>query len=108
MGATTGIAGRTKDRTPPTDTDLRIAVRGLTHRELGVLELIADGVSNQGIADALFVTTRTVETHVASIFLKLGLWPDPRVHRRVRAVRAFSLLERDREREGTSSLLVAA
>ena len=59
---------------------------GLTPRERDVLVLMAEGRSNQGIADQLFVTTGAVEQHVTAIFGKLGLHPDFRDHRRVLAV----------------------
>jgi DNA-binding NarL/FixJ family response regulator len=58
----------------------------LTPREREVLELMAEGRSNQGIADAMIVTVAAVERHVTSIFSKLGLHQAPEDHRRVRAV----------------------
>lgn len=58
----------------------------LTHREREVLELMAEGLSNHGIADRLGVTVSGVERHVTSIFVKLGLGPEPETHRRVLAV----------------------
>lgn len=58
----------------------------LTPREREVLELIAEGRSNQGIADRLFVTLRAVEKHVTNIFEKLGLPAGADDHRRVLAV----------------------
>jgi DNA-binding NarL/FixJ family response regulator len=58
----------------------------LTGREREVLGLIAEGRSNQGIADALFVTPAAVERHISSIFSKLGLYPHRQAHRRVLAV----------------------
>ncbi len=61
----------------------------LSPREREVLELMAEGRSNQGIADRLFVTLRAVEKHVTSIFGKLGLPASAEDHRRVLAVRAF-------------------
>ena len=61
----------------------------LTEREREVLSLVAEGLSNKGIAQRLFITDRTVEAHVKQIFLKLGLAADPESHRRVRAVLAF-------------------
>ncbi len=63
-------------------------VDGLTAREQDVLELMAQGKSNQGIADALVVTVAAVEKHVTNIFSKLGLGHEPSEHRRVRAVLA--------------------
>ena len=59
---------------------------GLTPRERDVLALMAEGRSNQGIADQLFVTVGAVEQHVTAIFGKLGLPPDSGDHRRVLAV----------------------
>jgi DNA-binding NarL/FixJ family response regulator len=61
----------------------------LTPRELDVLGLMAEGRSNQAIADALVISGRAVEKHVASIFTKLNLPPAPEDHRRVLAVLAF-------------------
>lgn len=58
----------------------------LTGREREVLALMAEGLSNQGIAGELFVSAAAVERHVTSIFLKLGLRPAPEDHRRVLAV----------------------
>ena len=61
----------------------------LTPREHDVLGLMAEGRSNQAIADALVISGRAVEKHVASIFTKLHLPPTPEDHRRVLAVLAF-------------------
>jgi DNA-binding NarL/FixJ family response regulator len=61
----------------------------LTPREREVLELMAEGRSNNAIAEHLVVTERAVEKHVTSIFSKLGLTPAPEDHRRVLAVLAF-------------------
>ncbi|MEJ7567553.1 MAG: response regulator [Gaiellaceae bacterium] len=61
----------------------------LTPREREVLELMAEGRSNQAIAERMFVTLRAVEKHVTSIFSKLGLTAAAEDHRRVLAVLAF-------------------
>jgi DNA-binding NarL/FixJ family response regulator len=58
----------------------------LTPREREVLELMAEGRSNQGIADKLVITLRAVEKYVSSIFGKLGLPSSPTESRRVLAV----------------------
>jgi DNA-binding NarL/FixJ family response regulator len=64
-------------------------VATLTPREREVLELMAEGRSNQAIASQLVVTERAVEKHVTSIFGKLGLPVSGEDHRRVLAVLAF-------------------
>ena len=61
----------------------------LTPREIEVLELMAEGRSNAGIADALVLTIGAVEKHIASIFQKLRLPPSETDHRRVLAVLAY-------------------
>jgi DNA-binding NarL/FixJ family response regulator len=61
----------------------------LTTRERDVLALMAEGRSNQAIAEQLVVTERAVEKHVTSIFSKLGLHPTAEDHRRVLAVLRF-------------------
>ncbi|HYY31987.1 MAG TPA: response regulator transcription factor [Gaiellaceae bacterium] len=61
----------------------------LTPREREVLGLMAEGRSNQGIAERLVVTERAVEKHVTSIFGKLRLPAAPEDHRRVLAVLAY-------------------
>ena len=50
---------------------------------------MAEGKSNQGIAEALFVTSPAVEKHVTNIFHKLGLGPTASEHRRVHAVLTY-------------------
>jgi DNA-binding NarL/FixJ family response regulator len=62
---------------------------GLTAREREVLSLMAEGRSNQGIAERLVVTERAVEKHVTSIFSKLRLPAATADHRRVLAVLAY-------------------
>ena len=58
----------------------------LTPREREVLALMAEGMSNHGIGDAMAVTAAAVEKHVTSLFAKLGLVSEPLQHRRVMAV----------------------
>jgi serine/threonine-protein kinase len=61
----------------------------LTTREREILAMMAEGRSNQAIADALVIELKTVEGHVRAIFSKLGLEPAPSDHRRVLAVLAY-------------------
>jgi DNA-binding NarL/FixJ family response regulator len=65
---------------------MRSGTDSLTPREREVLGLMAEGRSNGAIAEALFVTERAVEKHVANIFTKLDLPVSPGDHRRVLAV----------------------
>ncbi|MCE6996605.1 response regulator transcription factor [Saccharothrix sp. S26] len=58
----------------------------LTERERAVLALMAEGRTNQAIAQRLFITERTVEKHCTNIFTKLDLSASPHDHRRVLAV----------------------
>jgi DNA-binding NarL/FixJ family response regulator len=58
----------------------------LTPRERDVLREMAEGKNNAAIAETLFLTERSVEKVIHSIFLKLGLTWEPAVHRRVKAV----------------------
>jgi DNA-binding NarL/FixJ family response regulator len=64
-------------------------LESLTPREREVLELMAEGRSNQGIAERLVITERAVQKHITSIFQKLGLAAGGDDHRRVLAVLAF-------------------
>lgn len=61
----------------------------LTVREREVLSLMAEGLTDRGIAERLFVTRNTVETHIRHIIGKLGLPSTPADNRRVRAVLAY-------------------
>ena len=61
----------------------------LTDRERQVLALIAEGRSNQAIGDTLFLSPKTIETHIRQIFQKLELKESPESHRRVLAVLTF-------------------
>jgi DNA-binding NarL/FixJ family response regulator len=64
-------------------------VASLTPRERDILELVAQGYSNRGIARKLVITNRTVETHVRQVLAKLDIADAPDVNRRVLAVLAF-------------------
>lgn len=61
----------------------------LSPRERDVIAVMAEGKSNQGIADALFITEAAVEKHVTGIFQKLSLGPTQTEHRRVLAVLTY-------------------
>jgi len=61
----------------------------LTPAEHRVYELLANGRSNSGIAEELFLSERTVEVHVRKIFAKLGLIDNPAMNRRVVASSMF-------------------
>lgn len=74
------LVGRQREHDP---------LNALTDREREVLGLMAEGRSNQAIATRLFLGAKTVETHVRSIFNKLGLEPATDDHRRVLAVLTF-------------------
>ncbi len=65
------------------------ALADLTPREREVLGLMAEGRTNAGIARQLWLTEKTVETHVRSILGKLDLPPDGDTHRRVVAVLTY-------------------
>jgi DNA-binding NarL/FixJ family response regulator len=67
----------------------RNPVDGLSPREREVLELMAQGMTNGGIAAKLVVSDGAVEKHIGNIFAKLGLEPRPEEHRRVRAVLTY-------------------
>jgi DNA-binding NarL/FixJ family response regulator len=74
------MLGRSEDQGP---------LESLTARERQVLGLIAEGRTNRGISEALFVSERAVERHVTSIFAKLDLPVTEQDHRRVLAVLAY-------------------
>jgi DNA-binding NarL/FixJ family response regulator len=61
----------------------------LSPREREVLASMAEGRSNRGIAEHLFLSEASVEKHVTNIFSKLGLGPTPLEHRRVLAVLTY-------------------
>jgi DNA-binding NarL/FixJ family response regulator len=79
----------------PTIVDLLVAAStrrpasplgALTPREMDVLDQVAQGKSNAGVAAALFLTERAVEKHINAMFAKLGLSATPDLNRRVAAV----------------------
>jgi DNA-binding NarL/FixJ family response regulator len=74
------LVNRPRERSPLSE---------LTDREREVLGLIAEGLSNQAIGERLFVSPKTIETHIRQIFIKLGLGEAPDSHRRVLAVLTF-------------------
>lgn len=65
------------------------ALSDLTSREREILTLMAEGLSNGGIGERLFLSPRTVESHIRGIFYKLGLTDDDDQNRRVVAVLTF-------------------
>jgi DNA-binding NarL/FixJ family response regulator len=74
------LLGRSREESPLDE---------LTERELEVLGLMAEGHSNDGICRLLFLSPKTVETHVRHILLKLGIGATSDYHRRVLAVLAY-------------------
>jgi len=74
------LLGRRRDQDPLAE---------ITPRERDVLELMAEGRSNQGIAERLVISERAVQKHITRIFGKLGLTASGDDHRRVLAVLAF-------------------
>lgn len=64
-------------------------LHALTEREQEVLEQMAQGRSNTGIAERLHVSVSSVEKYTTTVFAKLGLGDEPQTHRRVAAVLAF-------------------
>ena len=83
------LAGRIDELTISSDLLRDNPLGDLTPREREVLELMARGSSNQGIADELVITVRAVEKYVSSIFTKLGLPSTGSESRRVLAVLTF-------------------
>jgi DNA-binding NarL/FixJ family response regulator len=74
------LVGRKRARNPLDD---------LTDRERDVLAVMAEGRSNQGICDRLYLSPKTVEAYVRGVFTKLGLHQGPDDNRRVLAVLAY-------------------
>ncbi|MEU4245050.1 response regulator transcription factor [Actinoplanes sp. NPDC026619] len=81
------LAQRLVDRPSSSRRDL---LATLSDREMDVLRLMSEGRSNAGIASLLFVAAKSIEKHISSIFMKLGLPSDAaEQHRRVLAVLTF-------------------
>ncbi len=78
------VVGRMLGRRGPAD-----ALQELTQREHDVLAAMAEGKSNSGIAETLFISLASVEKHVTAIFRKLGIAAASSEHRRVHAVLVF-------------------
>jgi len=74
------LLGRTREHNPLDE---------LTRREREVLSLMAEGLTDRGIAERLYLTHNTVETHIRHIIAKLGLPATPADNRRVHAVIAY-------------------
>jgi len=74
------LLGRTREHDP---------IDELTRREREVLSLMAEGLTDRGIAERLYLTPNTVETHIRHILAKLGLPATPADNRRVHAVLAY-------------------
>ena len=71
-GLDADIVVSTPDPASPAEDRDRIFAEALTHRELEVLALLAEGLPNKGIADRLGISDQTVKFHIASIMGKLG------------------------------------
>ena len=67
----------------------RAEIDRLTPREREVLTLMAEGLSNAGIAERLVISAGAVEKHISNVFMKLGLAPEEGAHRRVLAVLTY-------------------
>ena len=67
------VAGRiTRRRRATHVVPVSLRQHGVTRREFEVLDLVASGATNQAIADDLHISVRTVESHISSLFTKLG------------------------------------
>ncbi len=64
-------------------------LRALTERQFEVLTLVAEGLSNAGVAERLDITTRTVDTHLTALYAALGLHADEGHNLRVEAALAY-------------------
>jgi DNA-binding CsgD family transcriptional regulator len=77
----------------------------LSGRELDVLRLLADGLSNQGIARRLHLSAKTVEAAIRTLFMKLQLDDHPDTNRRVAAALWYNARQTDTERAGTDEAI---
>ena len=82
------LGHRIHRRSQPTTAD-GLGIDSLTKRELEIARRIVDRQTNRQIAEALFLSPKTVETHVRNIFGKLDLPDSENDHRRVLAVLAY-------------------
>jgi DNA-binding NarL/FixJ family response regulator len=69
--------------------DAASPLKGLTERELAVLEQMATGRSNAAIASQMYLSERAIEKHISALFQKLNLPPEADVNRRVAAVLTY-------------------
>jgi DNA-binding NarL/FixJ family response regulator len=76
------VPRRGRGTSPVPDT---LRERGVTSREMDVLRLVAERLTNRQIADRLVLSPKTVESHISAIFQKLDLAVDGETHRRVLA-----------------------
>jgi DNA-binding NarL/FixJ family response regulator len=83
------VARRSIRKSYPTSSLVASAPRGAwSEREFEVLGLMAEGLTNAGIAERLVISDRTVESHVRRLFIKLDIPESTNEHRRVLAVLA--------------------
>lgn len=79
-----------KESLPPPNAEEQLEKLGISKREYEILRLIDEGLSNQQIAERLFVSEHTVKKHVSNLFLKLDA---QRRTEALRKARAFHLLD---------------
>ena len=87
------LVSRSDDQPPKPDFAVdpsAILRHGISKREYEVLELIAQGLSNQEIADKLFVSTSTVKTHISNIYSKLDARRRTEAIKRAKELRLLS------------------
>lgn len=79
-------------------------IEALSPREQQVLGLMAQGLSNLAVSRRLSLTRKTIDSHVRSIFAKLGLAPSPASHRRVLAVLVYMGDDTRRDRASSNPM----